>query len=521
MVCDPAAHSEYQRIRYRAKESYISKIIMSKYPSVLFFRYDQYNFIDIFLCNSRDKLDCDITIIDKKDGLNNLFDPNYIILVTFGPDEKQYHKDVFEMIAPRMASRWIHFTEITDPAEFSRGVNYCFIDTVISDRMASRPIFSVFTTCYNSYDKIKRPLNSLLNQTLVDWEWIVLDDSPDDRHFAFLKHQFSGNKKIRLYKRSDNSGNIGNVKNEAVSLCRGKYVLELDHDDDIVPSLLKISADAFEKYPDAGFAYTDFINIYETGENFWYGDDIALGYGGYYNTKYNGKWTNVYTTPQVNNITLSHLVSLPNHARMWRHKTLIGLGNYSEFLHINDDQEILLRTCMGTKMIKIPILGYVQYMNPGGNNFSLIRNSEINRIGPQYLVPQYYSKYRVHERMKAVGAYDDEKYMHHTEHVWLRDDFVPQYWNYIYQPHFDLQVCIVGRDVFHMKLAELTVLYANSRVDFFLIDDSGDRDDLCKFLDDQGFDRMRCYTIKDLTKVQMLRYFNYIYKTVENSIIFS
>ena len=88
MVCDPAAHSEYQRIRYRAKESYISKIIMSKYPSVLFFRYDQYNFIDIFLCNSRDKLDCDITIIDKKDGLNNLFDPNYIILVTFGPDDK-------------------------------------------------------------------------------------------------------------------------------------------------------------------------------------------------------------------------------------------------------------------------------------------------------------------------------------------------------------------------------------------------------------------------------------------------
>jgi len=141
---------------------------MSKYPTVLFFRYDQYNSIDTFLTDSKPKLNCDIKIIDKKEGLINLFDPNYMILATYGPVEKEYHKDVFEVIAPRMASRWIHYKEITDPVEFSRGVNYCFLNTVISDRTASRPIFSVFTTCYNSYEKIKRPLNSLLSQSLVD-----------------------------------------------------------------------------------------------------------------------------------------------------------------------------------------------------------------------------------------------------------------------------------------------------------------------------------------------------------------
>ena len=42
----------------------------------------------------------------------------------------------------------------------------------------------------------------------------------------FLK-QILTDKRIRLYKRDKNSGNIGNVKNEAISLCRGKYVLEL------------------------------------------------------------------------------------------------------------------------------------------------------------------------------------------------------------------------------------------------------------------------------------------------------
>ena len=493
---------------------------MSKYPTVLFFRYDKYNLIDTFLYNSKDKLNCDIKIIDKKDGLMNLFDPNYMILATFGPDEKEYHADVFQVMAPRMARRWIHYNEILNPEEFSRGINYCYLENVIGDRVQSRPIFSIFTTCYKSYEKIKRPLNSLLNQTMVDWEWVILDDSPGDKHFVFLKQLFNGNKKIRLYKRSENSGNIGNVKNEAVSLCRGKYVLELDHDDDIVPTLLKTTVDAFEKHPDAGFAYTDFINLYETGENYWYGDFFALGYGGYYNTKYKGKWVNVYTTPQVNNITLSHLVSLPNHARMWRRDVLLQLGNYSEFLPINDDQEILMRTCMGTKMIKIPMMGYVQYMNHGNNNFSLIRNSEINRIGPQHLVPQYYAKYKVHEVMKERNAYDNESLMYHRKQLWLRDDFVPQYWNYMYQPEFDLQVCVIGRDTFHAKLPEIKTMYKNPRIDFFLIDSSGDREGLCKFLDSQGFDRMRCYTIKDLTRDQMLNYFNYIFKMIENTIVF-
>lgn len=493
---------------------------MSKYPTVLFFRYDTYNSIDTFLTNGKNSLNCDIQIISKKEDLTKLFNPNYMILATFGPNGKEYHADVFSVIAPRMTHRWIHYTEITDLKEFSRGVNYCFINTVIGDRQESRPIFSVFTTCYNSYEKIKRPLNSLLRQNMIDWEWVVLDDSPDDAHFTFLKGLLT-DKKIRLYKRSENSGNIGNVKNEAVSLCRGTYVLELDHDDEIVPTLLRTALTAFEKYPDAGFAYTECINLYENGSNYWYGDFVALGYGGYYKIKYKGRWVNLYVTPQVNNITLSHLVSLPNHARMWRRKTLMELGNYSEYLPINDDQEILMRTCMGTKMIKIASLGYIQYMNQGNNNFSLIRNSEINRIGPQFLVPQYYTKYKVHERMKEMGAYDNEKYLYNRVRAWLRDDFVPQYANYLYQPDFDLQICIVGIPIFREHIDEIKKLYANPRNDFFLIDSSGEREELCDFLDNEGFGRMRCYTIKDLTVDQMIKYFHYIFRTTEKFIIFS
>ena len=154
----------------------------------------------------------------------------------------------------------------------------------------------------------------------------------------------------------------------------------------------------------------DFINIYENGDNFTYGDHICFGYGAYYCQKYDGAWRYVYVTPNINNITLSYLVSCPNHPRIWRRDVLNKLGNYCELLPICDDYEIILKTVMNTKIAKVPKLSYIQYMNNNNNNFSLIRNKEINRIGPNYISPIYYKTFNIDEKMRELDAYEDEKY---------------------------------------------------------------------------------------------------------------
>ena len=63
-----------------------------------------------------------------------------------------------------------------------------------------------------------------------------------------------------------------------------------------------------------------------------------------------------------------------------------------------------------TKIVKIQKFGYVQYMNDGGNNFSYIRNSEINRL-LYHIRHHHYKKYNLHETMKKLNAYEDEKYI--------------------------------------------------------------------------------------------------------------
>lgn len=487
-----------------------------KYPFILFFRLGKYSEVDSFIKENKDAFNCTLNIIDNSAELNKLYNPNYQILVTYGGEEVDYHPHICPFISSRMGSRWIHFKEIASVDVFNQGVNYCFIHNCTLPREKVRPVFSIFTTCYESYEKILRAYKSLLSQRFIDWEWVVLDDSPDDLHFQFLRKKLT-DVRVRLYKRSENSGNIGNVKNEAVSLCRGKYVLELDHDDEILPDVLNDAVDLFEKNEDVGFVYMDFTNIYENGDNFCYGDLVCKGYGAYYCEKLNGKWVYVYITPNINNITLSHLTCCPNHPRIWRRDILMKAGNYSEFLPICDDFEILLRTAAITKMAKICKLGYVQYMNNNNNNFSLIRNAEINRLGPYFISPIFFDKFNITEKMKEQNAYEDEKYVFYHSNVWTRDPetYTHNYANLVCNPDYEKQYCIIGVSALLENIGLIQNLYKNEKNDFILLDICNVAE-LWRTLDFHELTRFKCYSYKDNNSEKLINYFKIMYKSNEN-----
>lgn len=491
-----------------------------KYPNVLFYRLDKYSFIDNIFCAENENLECTIYIINDSQKLNLLFNPNYQILITYGEDEKEYYSVVLPCIPKRMCDRWIHLKEINSIDNFNKRVNYCFIHNCTLPREHMRPVFSIFTTCYNSYEKIVRAFKSLKKQTFVDWEWVIIDDSTETEHFIFLQKNLLQDERVRIYKRSHNSGNIGNVKNEAVSLCRGKYVLELDHDDEILCDVLKDSTQLFESNNDVGFIYMNFANIHENGENFKYGDFICKGYGSYYCQKYNDKWLYVYNTPNINNITLSHLVCCPNHPRIWRRNVLIQAGNYCEMLPICDDYEIILRTCLTTKTAKVNKLGYIQYMNDNNNNFSIIRNGEINRIGPQFIMPIFYEKFNIHDFMKKQNAYEDEKYIHEHSQIWTRDsekdNYTHVYSNIIHNSDYDKQFCIIGLDSLIKNMDYIVKLYNEERNDFILLENNYEIDYITKKLDDLSLSKMKCYSLKNATQNELTQYFMMMYRSCEN-----
>jgi len=493
-----------------------------KFPFIIFYRLDKYKDIDQFFITNQETLDCSVYITNNLKKVEKIHDSNNHLLITYGSKSSEYTDKLLTIISREMLIRHIHMNEIVDIDLFNKAINNKYITMCSLNRELIRPTFSLFTPSYNSYHKIMRVYESLKTQTLKDWEWVIMDDSPDDKHFEFLRKNFINDSRIRFYRHSQNNGSIGNVKNEAVSLCRGKYVLEMDHDDEILPFVLQDSADLFEAKPEVGFIYMDCISIYENGNNQFFGDFICKGYGGYYSMKYKDSWRLVYITPNINNITLSLLLCCPNHPRIWRRDALLKMGNYCEYLHICDDYEILLRTAVNYKTAKIHKFGYIQYMNEDNNNFSLIRNKEINRIGPNHISPIYYDLYKIHDKMKELNAYEDEKYLIENSKIWLRDpEYVHKYCNLLVNNDYDCQICIIGFDSLLYYMDDIKTLYENSRNDFILLDNKSSNQYLWRRLDNLGFDRMKCYTLSDHTNEEMINYFKVMYASVEKYEIYN
>ena len=394
----------------------------SKYPLIILLRHSTYKALDDFILSQYMNLQFAYEIIDydeKKTNIiektiNKMYSEEYNVLVTVGNNWMEYNQ-IHKYMIPKINSKWIHVSLqdiLANIHDLNRRVINCFIN-YIPRRDLYRPKISCFTTSFKSFDKIMRPFQSLLTQTYRDWEWVIIDDSDDDKHFKYMKENVSSKDyRIRYFRKDYNNGNIGNVKNEAVSLCRGEYVFELDHDDEILPDCLEEIVAGFQKYPEVGFIYMNFAECYEDYKPFTYGKGWGMGYGDYYTQHYKGHQFQVATSVDINDVTMSNIVGVPNHPRAWRKSVLMEIGNYSECLPIADDYEILVLTALKTKMLKINKFGYIQYKNSGNNNFSLIRNGEItklqNEISKHYYqkfnIPEFFRKQCVEEKVKKENA---------------------------------------------------------------------------------------------------------------------
>lgn len=306
--------------------------------------------------------------------------------------------------------KWLHFnsmSEINIPS-----VEHCIFHSAVGKHklIKENPIVSVITPAYKSKHRIFRPFYSLLNQTYTNFEWIIISDSPEDEvEWKQLTEFADSDYRIQCYRRPHNDGSIGKNKLFCGNLARGRFVFELDHDDDILPSTFDTLIRAATKHPNAGFFYSDFIECTENSyEPFSYGDYFGLGFGSYYRQYHYNKFQYVCKTPRINPVTVGHIVGVPNHFRCWSKEAYHDVGGHSVDLPVVDDYELILRTIVKYGWCHIPEMLYVQYRNAGGDNFTFHRNQLI-----QYLVRHLYFTYAedLKSRMCELGC-NTELYPH-------------------------------------------------------------------------------------------------------------
>lgn len=109
--------------------------------------------------------------------------------------------------------------------------------------MGHDPLVSVVIPSFNSERYIRQTIASVRNQSLTDWELIVVDDCSTDGSPALVENDVRGDSRIRLLRLECNAGRPAVPRNAGVKAARGRYVAFLDADDLWHPQKLELQTD--------------------------------------------------------------------------------------------------------------------------------------------------------------------------------------------------------------------------------------------------------------------------------------
>ena len=113
------------------------------------------------------------------------------------------------------------------------------------------PRVSVLTPVYNTnIEHLHQCIDSILNQTFTDFEFIILNDSPENTELESEILSYS-DKRIKYYKNDKNIG-ISESRNRLLQLARGEYIAIFDHDDISIPDRLACQVEFLDTHPNIG-----------------------------------------------------------------------------------------------------------------------------------------------------------------------------------------------------------------------------------------------------------------------------
>jgi len=117
--------------------------------------------------------------------------------------------------------------------------------------MSAAPRVSVVIPCFNAERYIAATLRSVLQQTDVELEIIVVDDGSTDGSIAVVQQQFP---QVRLIPVAN--GGVASARNAGIAAATGEWVAFCDADDIWLPGKLAAQFDAMARVPGCRMSYT-------------------------------------------------------------------------------------------------------------------------------------------------------------------------------------------------------------------------------------------------------------------------
>jgi len=226
------------------------------------------------------------------------------------------------------------------------------------------PMVTVITAVFNREKFIGQAIESVQAQTFSDWEYVIVDNGSSDRTREIVRRYAGKDARIRLIENDRNV--IALSLNLAVKAAHGKYVAQLDSDDEYLPHTLDKMTAALEANPAWGLAIGYYELMDETG-------NPLPEFGIIKHLEYNR-----------NNILRVDGAGAP---RVWHRSVMLqfGLFDEKELGHYGEDYDLVLKVGEKYEVGRVHEIGY-RYRRHADNTDVLrdpemkIRNKTLARL---------------------------------------------------------------------------------------------------------------------------------------------
>lgn len=117
-------------------------------------------------------------------------------------------------------------------------------------------LVSIITPAYNAEKFIADTIDSVLAQTYIQWEMIIVDDLSSDNTVKIVEEYIKKDTRLKLLRAEGRSG-PAHVRNMAIEASHGRYIAFLDADDTWMPQKLEKQL-ALMKEHDLAFTYASY-----------------------------------------------------------------------------------------------------------------------------------------------------------------------------------------------------------------------------------------------------------------------
>ena len=124
-----------------------------------------------------------------------------------------------------------------------------FSTTTTAVDLKTHPKVTVLMSTFNRADYLPGAIDSILNQTFKDFEFIIVNDGSTDNTDAVLNAYARKDNRIKILKSKTNKGLVDSL-NQGLDFAKGKYIARMDDDDLSLPYRLEAQTRYLDTHPD-------------------------------------------------------------------------------------------------------------------------------------------------------------------------------------------------------------------------------------------------------------------------------